>query len=96
VKSIFLVIGARGGAAKLNHTARSSITQEDVLPCPSSDAWLPVAAAVLVPGVVVLLVVTAPVPGSVLPSAVTVLTPVLSEAAFVAFVVADKAALFSI
>jgi len=47
VKSIFLVIGACGGAAKLNHTARSSMTQEDVLSWLSSGAWVPVTAPLL-------------------------------------------------
>lgn len=32
VKSILRVIGARGGAAKLNHTVLKSMTQEDVRP----------------------------------------------------------------
>lgn len=32
VKSILRVIGARGGAAKLNHTVLKSITQEDLRP----------------------------------------------------------------
>jgi hypothetical protein len=91
VKSIFLVIGARGGAAKLNHTVRSSITQDEVLPWPFSVAWLPAAVAVLVPGVAVP-VPTGTVPGSVLPSPVAVPIPVLSAVAFVA---ADEVALFS-
>jgi predicted neutral ceramidase superfamily lipid hydrolase len=96
VKSIFLVIGACGGAAKLNQTVRSSMTQDEVLPRPSSVAWLPVEAVVLVPGILVLFVVTALVPGSLLLSAVTAFTHILSAAGFVTVVAVDEAAPLSI
>jgi hypothetical protein len=57
---------------------------------------LPATAVVLVPGVLALFVVTALGPGSLLPSAVTALTHVLSAAGFVAFVAVDEAAPLSI
>jgi hypothetical protein len=88
VKSIFLVMGACGGAAKLNHTVRSSMTQDEVLPRPSSIAWLPV------PGILVVFVVTALLPGSLLLSAVTALTHIFSAAGFTVVAVVDAAPLF--
>jgi hypothetical protein len=81
-------MGACGGAAKLNHTVRSSMIQDEVLPRPSSVAWFPV------PVILVLFVVTALLPGSLLLSAVTVLTHIFSAAGFIVVAVVEAAPLF--
>lgn len=88
------MIGACGGAAKLNHTVRSSMTQDEVLPRPSSVAWLPVEAVMLVAGILVLFAATALVPASWWLSAVTVLTQIFSAVGFVVVAVVEAAPLF--
>lgn len=72
------------------------MTQDEVLPRPSSVAWLPVAATLVVPGIFALLVVIGLVPGSLLLSALTVFTHVLSAACFVVAVAVDEAAPLSV